>query len=209
MNSADRSRETSKPIVARNHKPECACGLCARLIAQAATAAQKEATGRKVRRRITPRNRRFVQEYVSPDSPGHRNATQAARLAGYSPDSAGDIGAQLLRSSQVQELIGRAMEKAGITSELIFKGLKDGLQAEETKLATKDGKFSDERRIPDWHCRVKYQELAHRLRGDMQKEPAVQQAALIIRLPVEVKAEESERYLEAYFTQQSKGGEPD
>src|ERR1700681_197215 len=46
MNSADRSRETSKPIVARNHKPECACGLCARLIAQAATAAQKEAPPR-------------------------------------------------------------------------------------------------------------------------------------------------------------------
>jgi hypothetical protein len=72
-------------------------------------------------------------------------------------------------------------------------------------LTTKDGKFSDERRIPDWHARVKYQEMAHRLRGDMQKEPAVQQAALIIRLPAEAKAEDSERYLETYFTQQSKG----
>jgi len=177
-------------------------------LAQAVSAAQKEATGRKVRRRVTPRNRRFVQEYVSPDSPGHRNATAAARLAGYSPDSADDIGAQLLRSEQVQILIGRAMEKAGITSELLFQGLKDGLKADEVKLTTREGKFSDERRIPDWHARVKYQEMAHRLRGDMVKEPAVQQAALIIRLPAEAKPEDSEKYLEAYFTQQSKG-EPD
>src|ERR1700730_17038939 len=193
---------------ARNHKPERACGLCVRIRTQAATAAQKDAAGRKVRRRVTPRNRRFVQEYVSPESPGHRNATAAARLAGYSPDSADDIGAQLLRNEQVQILIGRAMEQAGITSDVLFKGLKDGLAAEEVKLTTKDGKFSDERRIPDWHARVKYQEMAHRLRGDMQKEPAVQQAALIIRLPAEGKPEDSEKYLEAYFTQQSKG-EPD
>jgi len=47
--------------------------------------------------------------------------------------------------------------------------------------------------------------MAHRLHGDMQKEPAVQQAALIIRLPAQAKAEDSESYLEAYFNQQSKG----
>jgi phage terminase small subunit len=192
----------NRPIGARNHRSECACGLCVRIRAQAATAAQKEATGRKVRRRLTPRNRRFVQEFSDPQSPGHRNATAAARLAGYSPDSADDIGAQLLRSEQVQELIGRAMEQAGITSDVLFKGLKDGLQAEEVKLTTKDGRFSDERRIPDWHARVKYQEMAHRLRGDMQKEPVVQQAALIIRLPSEVDSADAENYLEAYFTNQ-------
>ena len=199
---------TAAPIGARNHKVKCQCGLCVRSWAQAASAQQKEMAGRKVRRRLTPSNRRLVQEFSDPSSPGHRNATQAARLAGYSPDSADDIGAQLLRSKQVQELIGRAMEKVGITSEPLFQGLKDGLQADEVKLTTKDGKFSDERRIPDWHARVKYQEMAHRLRGDMQKGPAVQQAALIIRLPAEAKAEDSERYLEAYFTQQLKG-EPD
>jgi hypothetical protein len=44
--------------------------------------------------------------------------------------------------------------------------------------------------------------MAHRLRGDMVKEPTVQQAALIIRLPSEVGAEDGEKYLEAYFTQQ-------
>jgi hypothetical protein len=83
----------TSPSGARNHKVNCQCGLCLRIRAQAVTAAQKEATGRTVRRRVTPRNKRFVQEYVSPESPGHRNATAAARLAGYSPDSADDIGA--------------------------------------------------------------------------------------------------------------------
>jgi phage terminase small subunit len=197
--------EVNRPIGARNHRPECACGLCVRFRLQAASAARKEAMGRKVRRRLTPRNRRFVQEFSDPQSPGHRCAAAAARLAGYSPDSAAAAGSQLLRNSQIQELIGQAMERAGITSAVLFEGLKNGLQAEEVKFTTKDGKFSDERRIPDWHARVKYQEMAHRLRGDMQKEPVVQQAALIIRLPAEAKAEDSERYLEAYFTQQSKG----
>jgi phage terminase small subunit len=197
---------TAAPIGARNHKVKYQCGLCVRIRAQAASAQQKEMAGRKVRRRLTPRNRRFVQEFSDPSSPGHRNVTQAARLAGYSPDSADDIGAQLLRSAQVQELIGRELEKAGITSEFLFSGLKEGLRAEEVKLVTKNGRFSDERRPTDYFARAKYQEMAHRLRGDMQKEPAVQQAALIIRLPAEAKAEGSERYLETYFTQQSKGG---
>jgi Terminase small subunit len=199
--------EVTRPTGARNHKSNCQCGLCGRLRAQEASAAQKEAAGRKFRRRVTPRNRRFVQEFADPSSPVHRNATRAAVLAGYSPDSADDIGAQLLRSEQVQALIGRAMEQAGITSAVLFKGLKNGLAAEEVKLATKDGRFSDERRIPDWHARVKYQEMSHRLRGDLQKEPAVQQAALIIRLPAEANADDSERYLEAYFTHQAKGGD--
>jgi phage terminase small subunit len=182
----------NRSTVAHNHKPECACGLCVRLQAQAATAAQKELAGRKVRRRITPRKRRFVQEFSDPSSPGHRNATAAARLAGYSPDSADDIGPQLLRSSQVQELIGKEMERPGITSDLSMKSLKDGLQAEEVKLTTKNGLFSDERGVPDWHARVKYQEMAHSLRGDMQKEPVVQKAALMmIRLPNEADAETS------------------
>jgi phage terminase small subunit len=144
------------------------------------------------------------REFSDPQSPGHRNATRAAVLAGYSPDSADDIGAQLLRSEQVQQLVGAAMERARITSELIFSGLKDGLRAEEVKLATKDGKFSDERRIPDWHARAKFQEMTHRLREDWPKETQIQQAALIIKLPADAKAEDSERYLEAYFNQQTK-----
>jgi hypothetical protein len=109
----------------------------------------------------------------------------------------------------VQRSVGRSLEQQGITSTFLFAGLREGLRAEESKYATKDGRFTDERRIPDWHARAKYQEMAHRLRGDMpQKEQGVQQAALIIRLPAEAKAEDSEKYLEAYFTQQSKG-EPD
>jgi terminase small subunit-like protein len=120
MNSAESSRGLSKPTGARNHKPECACGLCLGIRAQAVSAAQKELAGRKVRRRITPRNRRFVQEFSDPSSPAHRNATRAAVLAGYSPDSADDIGAQLLRSEQVQQLVGAAMERAGITMRIFL-----------------------------------------------------------------------------------------
>jgi hypothetical protein len=54
------------------------------------------------------------------------------------------------------------------------------------KLTTRDGKFSDERRIPGWHARAKFPEMTHRLRGDWPKEQQVQQAALIIKLPSDV-----------------------
>ena len=73
--------ELTKPTGARNHKGNCQCGLCLRFRTQAASAARKEAMGRKVRRRLTPRNRRFVQEFSDPQSPGHRCA-ELLQIAG-------------------------------------------------------------------------------------------------------------------------------
>lgn len=53
-----------------------------------------------------PRRTRLQERY--------KNATQAAVLAGYSPDSADFIGAKLLRDEQVQDFILAALEKKGI-----------------------------------------------------------------------------------------------
>ena len=200
--------EMTRPTgAARNHKVNCQCGFCGRLKANQEIASAKERRGQKARRRqLTPKQRRWVQEFSSEGSPGFKNATKSAVMAGYSSESADVTGSKLLRSEQVQRSVTRSLEGQGITSNFLFAGLREGLRAEEIKYVTKEGRFTDERRVPDWHARAKYQEMAHRLRGDMpQKEQGVQNAALIIRLPAEAKAEDSERYLEAYFSQQSKG----
>lgn len=53
---------------------------------------------------MTPRQQRFVEEYLL-----DLNAHQAALRAGYSPRSARQIAAQLLRKPEIAEAIGQAM----------------------------------------------------------------------------------------------------
>jgi hypothetical protein len=90
MTSAENSREPSTLTGgARNHRPDCQCGFCGRLKANQEMAAAKERRGQKARRRqLTPKQRRWVQEFSSEGSPGFKNATRSAVMAGYSPDSA-------------------------------------------------------------------------------------------------------------------------
>ncbi len=54
----------------------------------------------KRKRDLTPKQQRFVGEYLSGG-----NATRAARAAGYSAKSAGKIGSQLLDKTRIQEAI--------------------------------------------------------------------------------------------------------
>lgn len=54
-------------------------------------------------RDLTPKQQRFVDEYLI-----DLNATQAARRAGYSPESAGKIGSQLLAKTRIQNAIREA-----------------------------------------------------------------------------------------------------
>jgi hypothetical protein len=95
------------------------------------------------------------------------------------------------------------MEHAGITSDFLFAGLKDGYAQRRSswQLKMAVSAMRDD-------CQITLQERSTRKwHTDWQKEPVVQQAALIIRLPSETDAVDAEKYLEAYFTQQSKGGE--
>src|SRR5574342_539747 len=62
---------------------------------------------------MTPRQRRFVDEYVLTLSP-----RQAAIRAGYSPRSASEQGSQLLRHPEVRSAIERATNAAAARLQL-------------------------------------------------------------------------------------------
>jgi phage terminase small subunit len=72
--------------------------------------------------KLTPKQQRFVQEYLI-----DLNATQAAIRAGYSKDTAKDIGCENLAKPNIQEAIQDAMEKRGkkteITAERVLQEL--------------------------------------------------------------------------------------
>ena len=79
-------------------------------------------TGLALRSELTPKQERFVEEYLV-----DRNATQAAIRAGYSEKSAHDQGSRLLRLVEVQETL-RARGKAAlarleVTEDMVLQAL--------------------------------------------------------------------------------------
>jgi phage terminase small subunit len=64
-------------------------------------------------RPLTPRQQRFVEEYVV-----DLNATQASIRAGYSPNGARVRGTQLLANSNIQDALGHAQEDRRLRVEL-------------------------------------------------------------------------------------------
>ena len=62
---------------------------------------------------LTPRQQRFVQEYVV-----DLNATQASIRAGYSPNGARVRGTQLLANSNIQDALGHSQEERRLRVEL-------------------------------------------------------------------------------------------
>ncbi len=177
---------TPKPCGALRHKPECACRMCEAIRRNCAVAAQRIAENPKYkprRKAVELRRRRFLQEFTDAKGPAYKNATRAALLAGVPTQSAATTGQQLLNEPQTQTRIIRALERQGITEDLLGQKLKEGLDAVEVQRATFEGEFTDERSSPDFYARHKYLETAHRLRGDFPREETTAQAALILKVP--------------------------
>lgn len=84
------------------------------------TSPRKQPQAAKRKQSLTPRQERFVQEYLK-----DLNATQSAIRAGYSKRNADKIGSQLLGKSRVASAIAKGKErlavKAAVTAEEIVK----------------------------------------------------------------------------------------
>jgi phage terminase small subunit len=78
---------------------------------------------------ITRRMHMFVREYLADPQ---RNATQAARRAGYSKSSAPAHSCRMLQDPEVQELINkeltRHLEKLDVDAQLVLKGIMDTIE---------------------------------------------------------------------------------
>lgn len=73
---------------------------------------------------LTPKQKRFAQEYIL-----DLNATQAAIRAGYSENTAQQIGSENLSKPVIQEKIDELQkviaDKAGVDAEYVLNGLKE------------------------------------------------------------------------------------
>jgi len=87
----------------------------------------------------TPKQKRFIQEYLV-----DLNATKAALRAGYSPNTASEIGYENLNKPQIAELIQKSFQKRAARTEITQDKIVRGL----AQIA-----FSDIRRIVSWDNR--------------------------------------------------------
>jgi phage terminase small subunit len=154
---------------------------------------EKKPDGRKISRKLTLRQRRFVAEFTNPEGKGFGNQTKAATLAGYSKLAPGQSGHQVLKNMEVRSEVERITNKelshifdaAGVTIERLAKRVRQGLDAKETKafIHQKTGNVVYSKPMKAHDIRLKAIRLACELRGDFApKEINVKVAVLAERI---------------------------
>lgn len=97
---------------------------------------------------LTPKQKLFVYEYLI-----DLNATQAAIRAGYSENSAHDIGCENLEKPEIieaiQERMDKRAEKVGVSAEIILKKLLDLATVDLAKAYDINGRLLPIHNIPE------------------------------------------------------------
>ena len=127
---------------------------------------EKKPDGRKISKRLNPRQRRFVVEFMNPESEAFGNLTKAAELAGYSELAPGQSGHQVLKSIEVQREIDRALDEVGATRKKVAQALHSGLEAKTTRVFCQDGQVIYSDPLEDHPTQVRAAEVVGKLRGD-------------------------------------------
>jgi hypothetical protein len=168
-NSLGTTQQADRPRNAKSHQPSCVCTLCRRIQARIAAGkptkeaeramakAQRQAKAKS--NATTPSNlreRRLVKDAALTAAVAAQaanglkpNIAQAARIAGMDPS-------QAQRKIGSDESVLAALARVGITPEVLDSVGAAGLNANETRLITKDGEVLDAIEVPDWHARHKF-----------------------------------------------------
>ncbi len=137
---------------------------------------RKKPDARKISKKLTLKQRRFVSEYTNPEGEGFGNQTKAAELAGYSELSPGQAGHQLMKNSEIQGEVERVtsrdlnhiLDAAGVTAERLAKTVRQGLRAKQRKSflhqSTGEVVYSELEVAHD--IRLKATRLGYEVRGD-------------------------------------------
>jgi phage terminase small subunit len=137
----------------------------------------KKPDARKISKKLTLKQRRFVSEFTNPEGEGFGNQTRAAELAGYSQLAPAQAGHRLMRNGEIEGEVERIasselnhiLDAAGVTVKRLAKRLRQSLDAKETKAfihqKTGDIVYSKPMKVHD--IRLKAIRLAAELRGDM------------------------------------------
>ncbi len=136
----------------------------------------KKPDARKISRKLTLKQRRFVSEYTNPEGEGFGNQTRAAELAGYSQLAPAQAGHRLMRNGEIEGEVERIasselnhiLDAAGVTIERLAKRVRQGLDAKETKafIHQKTGNVVYSKRMIAHDIRLKAIRIAAELRGD-------------------------------------------
>ncbi len=137
----------------------------------------KKPDGRKISRKLTLKQRRFVSEYTNPEGEGFGNQTRAAELAGYSQLAPAQAGHRLMRNGEIEGEVERIkstelnhiLDAAGVTVKRLAKGLKQALGAKEKKafIHQKTGNVVYSKPLIAHDTRLRAIRLAAEMRGDM------------------------------------------
>jgi phage terminase small subunit len=91
---------------------------------------------KKRRRRLTDQQAYFTERYVT-----HWNASRAAREAGYSEGTAGQIGHQLLQNSLIRERISERLDEAAMPAREALARLANHARADLDDVLDEAGRF--------------------------------------------------------------------
>ncbi len=179
----------------------------------------KKPDGRKISKKLTLKQRRFVSEYTDPGGKGFGNASKAAELAGYSELAPGQAGHQLMKNSEVQGEVERitnrelnhVLDAAGVTVERLAKTVRQGLGAKQVKsfIHQKTGNVVYAKPLKDHDIRLKATRLAYEVRGDFApKEINISVELLATRIEA-ARRRESERTVQGVRVDEDENQTPE
>ena len=120
--------------------------------------------------KLTARERKLIAGVAK-----GKSKTQAAKDAGYSPRSAGELGSRALKKVEVRTALEILMDKAGLSDAKVLKAHAELIDANKTvsvipvkgetegrDASASSVEFVD---VPDWMARAKGIDMAHKIRG--------------------------------------------
>ncbi len=135
--------------------------------------------GRKISRKLKPRQRKFIANYTDPTKETFSNGTKSAIAAGYSKTSARSTASEILTKPNVRREIERVLDEAGATREKVAQVLHNGLEAKTTRVFCQDGQVIYSEPMEDHPTQVRAAEVVEKLRGDFPTTHEQERVALL------------------------------
>ena len=140
----------------------------------------KKPDARKISRKLNLRQRRFVAEFMNPESEGFGKQAKAAKLAGYSELAPSQSGNQVLKSIEVRREIERVLDESGATRKKMAEVLRKCLEAKTIRVfCPKDGVLVYSEPMEDHPTQVRAAEVVGKLRGDFPTTHEQERVALL------------------------------
>ncbi len=95
---------------------------------------EKKPDGRRISKKLKPRQWKFVAHYTDPTKETFGNGTKSAIAAGYSKTSARSTASEILTKPNVRREIERVLDEAGATREKVAQVLHKALEAKITRV---------------------------------------------------------------------------